>query len=273
MERSRLKTVVLALLACINLLLLGYLLLSQYLRYRIPAKAREEVAVLLESRGIALSDKALPRFDRTMDSLHYAEDEAKQNSIAKALLGDGAQYSDQGGGKTLYESPQGQAVFRRGRRLDVTLPAQDVPASSADTEQAALTLLRKAGIAPGKYAAVFGKLGDGVFIRFYPKIRGFEVENAALEVQFWPDRTVVTGCYLTGRPQTVPFRTQGFVSLLAGFSTLTRQYSLEVKEITRVSYVYYYDEGRAVLIPACRIETDSRTLLLDAGDGSLLLTP
>ncbi|HHX72781.1 MAG TPA: hypothetical protein GX701_07655 [Clostridiales bacterium] len=280
MELARLKTVVLALLLCINLLLAGHLLLTQYLRYHIPAWAKDEITELLQNKGIALSDRALPHFDRKIDSVVYPGDEEKRKAIATALLGSDAKCTEQGGGIIVYENEKGYAEFGRGGRLQITLqsdgnvPAEEaVPSSSAETEQAAIGLLRSAGISVPKGAKVFGRQGDGVFVRFQHTVRRLDVKNAALEVHFLPNKTIISGTLLTGRAQPSPTRMRGYVSLLADFAAISKQYSLEVKEITRISYVYYHtvdEEGRPLLIPACLIETNNRILVLNAGDGSLL---
>lgn len=273
MERSRLKTVVLTLLLSINLLLGGNLLYTQYRRYHIPSHAVSEVSDYLLRQGITLSGRGLPNFNRNMGFAVYPGDEKKQKALATALLGD-ASRTEQGGGMTVYESASGTAVFRRGGLLEIAVSAEAaVPSDSAGALQAAVELLRQAGLAAPKGASAFGRQGEGVFVRFYPRLHGLEVENAALEVFFSPGQTVISGCLLLGHPEERPAQTRGIVSILADFAAISAEYALETKEITFVSYVYYHtvdEEGQSLLLPACRIETENKAFLLSAVDGTLL---
>ena len=188
-ELARLKTVVLALLLCINLLLAGHLLLTQYLGYHIPAWARMRLPSCCKTKGLPFptgrcpisTEKSTPLFTRAM---------RKNEKPLQQHLGSDAKCTEQGGGIIVYENEKGYAEFGRGGRLQITLqsdgnvPAEEaVPSSSAETEQAASGLCARRSSVP-KGAKVFGRQGDSVFVRFQHTVRRLDVKNAALEVHF-----------------------------------------------------------------------------------------
>ena len=113
MQSSRLKNIIILILALVNL----FLLASLFSRFSARRESREQTTTqlteLFAANGMTLSPDAVS-FQPPPTGGTLARDTAQDRQMASLLLGDGLSYSDQGGGIWSYDSPDGAAVFRSG---------------------------------------------------------------------------------------------------------------------------------------------------------------
>ena len=120
MQSSRLKNIIILILALVNL----FLLASLFSRFSARRESREQTTAqlteLFAANGMTLSPDAVS-FQPPPTGGTLARDTAQDRQMASLLLGDGLSYSDQGGGIWSYDSPDGAAVFRSGGSFDLGL--------------------------------------------------------------------------------------------------------------------------------------------------------
>ena len=132
MERSRLKTIIILILALVNLALALSLGLGLHQGRTAEAALLSELRERFTAEGCALPQDIptdTPPMVVTME-----RDSSREGEMAEAILGEGTEYIDQGGGIAVYRSGSGQATFRAGGSFSVTLRLPD--GESTPTEQA-----------------------------------------------------------------------------------------------------------------------------------------
>ena len=138
MERSRLKTIIILILALVNLALALSLGLGLHQGRTAEAALLSELRERFTAEGCALPQDIptdAPPMVVTME-----RDSSREGEMAEAILGEGTEYIDQGGGIAVYRSGSGQATFRAGGSFSVTLRLPD--GESTPTEQAVKLLAR-----------------------------------------------------------------------------------------------------------------------------------
>jgi len=118
MDRTRLKNIIILILALVNLFLLGSLATRRSEGRAARLRMEAELTELLASEGIHLSADLpddLPPAGRT---LH--RDMSADRLLAASLLGTGMTESDEGGGIYTCASPTGRAQFRASGRFEAT---------------------------------------------------------------------------------------------------------------------------------------------------------
>lgn len=105
MEWSKIKNIVIMLLAVVNLLLLGQVVYREAESANLRRQAREEAAALLAESGIQVDLDALPD-DRELGPMRCERDSGKEASLAAALLGEAALGEDGG-----YAGAKGRVWF------------------------------------------------------------------------------------------------------------------------------------------------------------------
>ncbi len=275
MNPSKLKQIAILLLVCINLTLAGNLLYARAITTLVPKKTIADTMTFLERCGIWAEDGVIPRREHAVYALSAARSPEKETAVAQALIGSGDRI-EQGGGIGRYESPDGEAIFRRGGLINVTIWRQDVPTTGAEAQKKARTLLKKAGILPEKSGVVVetGQTPEqGVTVRFYAERNGFRLRNAALEVAFQAGETRISGCALTNEAVQTAQQSRNVTALLADFGAYATAYHIDVTLIAAVERVYFHtvgDDGSARMIPALAIKTDHGDYLINGLDGSVL---
>jgi len=118
MDRTRLKNIIILILALVNLFLLGSLAMRRSEGRAARLRTQAEMTELLASEGIRLRidlPDDLPPAGRT---LH--RDMSADRLLAASLLGTGMTESDEGGGIYTCVSPTGRAQFRASGRFEAT---------------------------------------------------------------------------------------------------------------------------------------------------------
>ena len=169
MQSSRLKNIIILILALVNL----FLLASLFSRFSARRESREQTTTqlteLFAANGMTLSPDAVS-FQPPPTGGTLARDTAQDRQMASLLLGDGLSYSDQGGGIWSYDSPDGAAVFRSGGSFEVTgrLGSGDV------------TLPLAASVTEAMHKAVEEQGHKGTFHGYIPSEQGYEFLREAI---------------------------------------------------------------------------------------------
>ena len=130
MESSRLKNIVILILALMNLCLLGLLITRITTGRAAQELAKTQMVELFAAEGVSLDPDLIP--DTTPPAgLTLIRDEDEEEKLAEFLLGDILTVSDGGGGVRSLQSQRGSAVFRADGSFDAVI---------TDSEDSAQTL-------------------------------------------------------------------------------------------------------------------------------------
>ena len=120
MQSSRLKNIIILILALVNLFLLGSLFSRFSARRESREQTTDQLVELFAASGITLSREAVT-FQPPPAGGTLTRDTDQDRQMAGLLLGEGLSYSDQGGGIWSYDSAAGAAVFRSGGSFDAAV--------------------------------------------------------------------------------------------------------------------------------------------------------
>lgn len=263
MDRARLKNYILLILLLVNLLLLG-LLAS---RYRQEQAARErtaaELSKLFASESISLETDipaALPPAGMTL-----SRDLEEERTLAAALLGDGLNVSDEGGGIHVFSNDAGQVLFRSGGSFE---------AEGLLAERDAEAVCRKFCQAFG-YQAFALTLenggGTGTAVQY---LGGYPVANASVEFTVSGGSLVaVSGTYLSQKDAAaVSGGSMTAVTALSKFLNARRSGGAVVSSVTGISLCYEVQSTAAPvmsLIPAWCVATDTGEYYVNCVTGAV----
>ena len=120
METSRLKNIIILILALTNLCLLGLLTMRFTTGYAARDEARQQMVQLFAAEGVSLDGDLIPSTDPPA-GLTLTRDPEEEQKLAEFLLGEAVSASDGGGGVSTYQNRNGSAVFRSDGTFDVVM--------------------------------------------------------------------------------------------------------------------------------------------------------
>ena len=121
MESSRLKNIIILILALVNLCLLGLLVTRIITGRAAQAEARAQMVELFAAEGVSLDEDQIPD-DTPPAGLTLIRDAGEERKLAEFLLGDALIVADDGGGGIRsFQSSRGSAVFRADGSFDAVL--------------------------------------------------------------------------------------------------------------------------------------------------------
>ena len=120
METSRLKNIIILILALTNLCLLGLLTMRFTTGYAARDEARQQMVQLFAAEGVSLDGDLIPSTDPPA-GLTLTRDPEEEQKLAEFLLGEAVSASDGGGGVSTYQNQNGSAVFRSDGTFDVVM--------------------------------------------------------------------------------------------------------------------------------------------------------
>ena len=125
MKTSRIKNIIIVILALMNAFLLVLLLGRQNQQRIAYERSVEQLSLLLTNNGIAFDTSLLPG-DVSYPAAELSHDAATEAAFARALLGDDAEARSTGG-SSVYESERGSLQFRTNGTVDGSLnrPVED----------------------------------------------------------------------------------------------------------------------------------------------------
>jgi len=118
MERSRLKNVIILILALANLFLLANLLMRKSAETASHQQATEQLVALFAADNIQL-DPSLVSYQSPPSGKHLLRETAQEETAAAFFLGSSLEYADQGGDIYTYTGTDGAAMFRATGSFDI----------------------------------------------------------------------------------------------------------------------------------------------------------
>ena len=249
MQSSRLKNIIILILALVNVFLLASLLSRFNARLASREQSASQLAELFSANGITLSPDAVS-FQAPPTGGIIARDTEQDRQMAALLLGDGLTYSDQGGGIWSYDSTAGAAVFRSGGSFDAAVHLD----SGADAE----ALCRKVCRQFHYEGLSFQWEADCFTASAFRSLGGFPVYNCAIHFSWDGGTLSVSGTFLPETLAPAAESSLSAVSALTAFLGAHRELGAVVSSITDM---YPCDEAQSsavsvTLIPAWCIQTD-----------------
>lgn len=173
MKSSRIKGIVILILALVNVFLLALLLVQRGQERRAYERTCRELDALCLAAGVSIDASALPR-ESAPAALDLSRDSAAEQALADLLLGP-TRAADAGGGIYRYYNGSGSAVFRSSGRLEAACacPVDDIDAFCASVFSAI------------GYAETHRTLADGTgSVTAVCRLGTLDVFNAALTLRF-----------------------------------------------------------------------------------------
>lgn len=258
MDGKRIKTLVIIILAVVNLFFAGIIVSERAESRGMEARERGELVSVFAQSGIELDPDLIPE-PRTVKRCTVARDSAGERSFVAALIGD-AEPVEQGGGIVSYENERGWARLRSGGETEAVI--YDKSALSASTKAVEYTAELLAGT---EFV-----LSDGVLMARYGDT---DVCNCILTATAADEGVRIEGRRLTGAP--VEDGTESSVSAYTALIAFLRHISEDgsvVRQICGVGQccLYQYSASGGTLEPAWRIDTDGGTVYVSAADARIL---
>ena len=250
MKTSRLKNVIIVILALANAFLLVLLVSRRAQERSARDRAEEQLIELYAASGVELPAALIPAEEGRLSSADPVRSLSAEAAFAGAILGD-CMSEDVGGGIYRYSGEAGQCLLRSGGTVEAALDrAVDDPETFFES------LFSAYG-----YAALFSDLNDGTgtvtAVRMLPSGMVF---NAELELQFSRSRLLsVTGSFV---PPVEPVeRGEGIDSVTAlvrflDYSNLSGEVCTAVTEVRGGYLLQSTASASQRLVPAWRITTD-----------------
>ncbi len=173
MKTSRLKSIVIVILALVNVFLLALLLVQRVQEHAAYERRIDALSALCTSNGIVLDASSLPR-GRASGAVDLTRDPVSERSLADALLGSTGS-TDSGGGIYRYYNADGSATFRSTGALEATCTR-----SLSDIDAFCSELFASFG-----YRETERSLSDGTgTVCAVRQVDGADVFNATLTLRF-----------------------------------------------------------------------------------------
>ena len=261
MESSRLKTIILLILVLVNGFLLTSLLLRRADAVSAQSRTRQELVELFAADPVAasLSPDAVS-FAAPPSGQILARNSLLEQQIASALLGDGLEITDRGGGIFRGDNQLGQATFRSGGSFEITgtLLGQDA-------EDAARRFCRDYG-----YRDLTWNDGAGTAVEYYGDL---PVVNCTVEFLSEDGRLIsVSGTHLPDRGTETDGGTLDDATALTRFLSYCRESGAVVSAVTDTYLCYELESSAAApmtLIPSWCIVTSASNYYVNCLTGAI----
>lgn len=265
MERSKLKNIVILILALMNAILLISLACTRFQENSAWKRLTTQMAVMFRKSGITLSADSIPK--NTLPSgwvLKRSTSEEKK--IAAFILGDSLSSSNEGGGIFHYTSSVGTATFRSGGIFDITGHL-----GSGDNKNICRRFCKTFGYQKLHLNISDGN-GSGKAFQYY---EGYRVVNCSVTFLIQDDTLIsVSGTHI---PQSQPqSKNEAYISsttALTRFLEVHRENGTVVSKITGISACYRLKNTASAplsLVPVWRIKTDTGSYDVNCTTGTVL---
>ena len=266
MDRSRLKNVIIVILALLNAFLMISLIMQRSAERATHRRLEEQLILLFSADGMTMQEGVLPR-EEPPAALTMSRDAVREQKAAAFFLGETVTGEEQGGGAVLYTGENGTAVFREDGSFEVsgTLSVGEADAvcrgfCKTFSYGEPTFLLNSAGDGTASAAGVCdGRrvVGGGVT---------FRVEGGVL--------TGVSGTLLPeeGSPASADTKMLSAVVALTEFQKTRRETGAVVSAVTEVALCYRLQRSAAapmMMVPAWCIVTDTSTYYVSCMTGSV----
>ena len=262
MKTSRIKNIIIVILALVNAFLLVLLLSRQNQQRSSYERSVEQLSLLLAKNGIAFDPSLLPG-KASLPAAELTHDGAAEAAFARALLGGDAAVRSVSGGGSVYESEFGSLQFRANGTVDgkVSRPAEDLPE------------LLRGTLSDFGYRLDAAASGDTGTVSAVREAEGVKIFNAPLTFTLESGvLTSVSGSFLSSVTLASSAIDADAVSALVRFLDYRNSNGLVCTEITSVEcgYLLQSSAASAALVPAWHITTDVSEYYVNSATGEIL---
>lgn len=267
MPWSKLKNIILIILAAANLCLLALVAIPTLQSGRLLSRAREDAILLLQSKGVQVDAGAVPQSMELAPQVVKRSLEGEERAAA-ALLGGPVTAEARGGEVYSYSNDKGSIQFHSDGTCSAQLEPGAVPLGE-DRAAGCLALLKKMGVE----GSILEEEGDTLLFRQTWEGWPLFTQQTALICQEGCLTAITAGRIMAVNPQPDPARqavtvATALIDLLNGVTALgdvcNRIDVIEPGYITTAAL-----SGSAVLTPVWRVTTDTGVYQLDAVSGEV----
>ena len=263
MNTSRLKNIIIAILALTNACLLVMLLSRRAQEHASFDRATEELVQLYAASGVRLDAGRIPNGALRLSAVEPQRDLAAEAAFAEAILGP-CTAEDVGGGIYRYANDCGQCLMRSSGAVEATLER------TVDDPEAYYESLFSAHGYGALYSTVNGGTGEVVAARMLP---GATVFNADLTLVFFAGRLIaVTGSFVPPvEPAALSDGIDGVTALVRflDYSNLSGEVCTEAGDIRGGYLLQSTASASQRLIPVWRIATDVSEYYVNSSSGEV----
>lgn len=270
MEWSKLKNVILILLAATNLGLLSFVWSREWRQTQQLQQAREQAVEFLDSHGVEVSHDQIPEHMELLPQ-KAERDVEQERSMAASLLGDQIQQDSLDGEVCCYFNENGWVRFQNDGSFAAQFASGFLPLGK-DREQSCLKILEQLGF-EGKLVKI-----DGNKLTFCQNWKGTPIFNHQVTLTCEEGAlTAMAGHRLSGgpatvegwEPVTVATAVFDFYNGLTGMGDVCSRI-----DAIHLGYVSSTElSGPTLLTPVWRVDTDTGRYQLDTMTGQLTRLP
>ena len=268
MKTSRIKNIIIVILALVNAFLLVLLLGRQNQQRVAHERSVEQLSLLLTDNGIAFDPALLPD-NASLPAAELSHDAAAEAALARALLGDDAAERSTGG-SSVYESACGSLRFRANGAIEGTLNLF-VSNPIALCEGIFRSCDYEMDDTAYAHALAVSDSGSGT-ISALRSVDGLSVFAAPLSLTFENNTLVaVSGSFLPSVTSVAGADGMDAISALVRFLDYRNSNGLVCTEITALTrgYLLQSSATSAKLSPAWRIATDVSEYYVNSATGEI----
>lgn len=265
MKTSRIKNIIIVILALVNAFLLVLLLGRQNQQRVAYERSVDQLLLLLTNNGIAFDTALLPG-DASFPAAELSHDAAAEAAFARALLGDDAAVRSTGGSSSVYESERGSLQFRTNGTVDGSM---NCPVE--DPFEFLRSILSDFGYQLYANISALNITGNGTLAALR-EVDGVKIFNAPLTFTFENGTLIsVSGSFLPSVTLTKSADGMDAISALVRFLDYRNTNGLVCTQIIYLEngYLLQSSAASAKLVPAWHIMTDVSEYYVNSVTGEI----
>lgn len=280
MSWSKLKTIILIILAATNLCLAAFVAHRAFLGQYAQVQARENAVAFLQEKGITVEEQIIPG-DMELQPQTVVRDRTQEAALAQQILGQEAAEVSLGGGIYRYETQRGSIQFHEDGTFQGQFADGAFPLGEESPEGYAVSFARDMGYEPELLSveAEAGTDGTETRVTLGQTWNGVPLFNQRMTLVFAQGQctAIIQGRRLNGTPAadagktpiSVPTALVSFYQGLAAMGDVcSRINQIQPGYTSSVSA----GGGASAMLPVWWIDTDTGAYLLDTMTGELSRT-
>lgn len=275
MEWSKIKTIILIILAGTNLVLLSFVIRQDIQARSAQRQARQEAISFLEKNGVAVEEDIVPQ-NMSLQPQRVERDRESEPELAQALLGSQVEERSLGGEVYRYHNGQGYIQFHADGTFQGEFVEGAFPVENGNVQDYSVEILKRLQF-QGEIQKVTGdEKSDGditvVLRQVWNGIPLFD-RQVTLTYRGGSLVSMTGGRRLTGAPQADESQQTMEVptALIRFYHGLTAMGDVcsRINQITQGYVGASYSPSASALVPVWQIVTDTGTYLLDTISGEV----
>lgn len=275
MEWSKIKTIILIILAGTNLLLFSFVMRQDLQTRSAQRQARQEAISFLENNGVSVAESVIPQ-EMSLQPQQVERDRESEPELAQALLGSQVEERSLGGEVYRYHNQQGYIQFHADGAFQGEFVEGAFPLDTMNIRDYSVEIMKRLQF-QGEIQTVSGDTDAGgdatvVLRQVWNGVPLFD-RQVTLTYRGGSLVSMTSGRRLTGTPQADESRQSMEVptALIRFYHGLTAMGDVcsRIDSITQGYVGGSYSPGPSSLVPVWQIVTDTGTYLLDTITGEV----